>query len=108
MSADRSNTSVAPRDLPLRRNVRLSTLARIRWLAVLGQTGAVIVVHYGLDFTLPIAACFAVIALSAALNIFLRLHFRETPRLDAQTAARLLAVDIAQLPALLVLPGRLG
>src|SRR5215468_167672 len=107
MSLDRSNTSVDPRDLPLRRNVRLSTLVRIRWLAVLGQTGAVIVVHYGLDFTLPIAACFAVIALSAALNIFVRLHFRETPRLDAETAAWLLAFDIAQLAALLFLTGGL-
>jgi two-component system, sensor histidine kinase RegB len=107
MSADRSSASVDPRDLPLRRNVRLSTLVRIRWLAVLGQTGAVIVVHYGLDFTLPIAACFAVIALSAALNIFVRLRFRETPRLDAESAAWLLAFDIAQLAALLFLTGGL-
>jgi len=107
MSADRSNANVEPRDLPLRRNVRLDTLARIRWLAVLGQTGAVIVVHYGLDFTLPIAPCFAVIALSAALNIAMRLRFRETPRLDAATAAWLLALDIAQLAALLFLTGGL-
>jgi len=107
MNLDHSNASVDPRDLPLRRNVRLSTLVRIRWLAVLGQTGAVIVVHYGLDFTLPIAACFAVIALSAALNIFVRLHFRETPRLDAETAAWLLGFDIAQLAALLFLTGGL-
>src|ERR1051326_7075607 len=107
MSADRSNASVDPRDLPLRRNVRLDTLARIRWLAVFGQTGAVIVVHYGLDFTLPIAPCLAVIALSAALNIAMRLRFRETPRLDAETAAWLLAFDIAQLAALLFLSGGL-
>jgi two-component system, sensor histidine kinase RegB len=107
MSAESSNASVDPRDLPLRRNVRLSTLVRIRWLAVLGQTGAVIIVHYVLDFTLPLAACFAVIALSAALNIFVRLRFREMPRLDAETAAWLLAFDIAQLAALLFLTGGL-
>jgi len=39
-----------------RRNVRLDTLVRLRWLAVIGQTAAVLVVHEGLDFELPIAA----------------------------------------------------
>ena len=82
MSVDRSNANVDPRDLPLRRNVRLDTLVRIRWFAVLGQSGAVIVVHYGLDFTLPLAPCFAVIALSAALNVAVRVRFRATPRLE--------------------------
>src|ERR1043166_2900898 len=107
MSVDRSNANVDPRDLPLRRNVRLDTLARIRWLAGLGPTVAVMVVHYGLDFALPIAACFAVIALSAALNVAVRLRFRETPRLDAETAAWLLALDIAPPPAALFLIARL-
>jgi two-component system sensor histidine kinase RegB len=108
MSAERPNPAIDPNGLPLlRRNVRLDTLARIRWLAVLGQTGAVIVVHYGLDFTLPIGPCFAVIALSAALNVFVRLRFRATPRLDAATAAWLLAFDILQLAALLFLTGGL-
>src|SRR6266566_5293857 len=106
MNADRP-PGIDARDLPLRRNVRLDTLVRIRWLAVLGQTGAVIVVHYGLDFTLPLAPCFAVIALSAALNVAVRLRFRTTPRLDAETAAWLLAFDIAQLAALLFLTGGL-
>ncbi len=46
-----------------RRNVRLDTLVRLRWLAVIGQTTAVLVVYYGLDFELPIYACLAVIAL---------------------------------------------
>ena len=44
-----------------RRNVRLDTLLRLRWLAIIGQTTAVLVVHYGLDFDLPIWACLAVI-----------------------------------------------
>ena len=32
-----------------RRNVRLDTLTRLRWLAIVGQTAAVLVVNYGLD-----------------------------------------------------------
>ena len=33
-----------------RRSVRLDTLVRLRWLAVIGQTIALLVVEYGLDF----------------------------------------------------------
>jgi two-component system sensor histidine kinase RegB len=106
MSADRPDVQTDARDL-LRRNVRLDTLVRIRWLAVLGQAGTVLVVHYGLDFTLPLVPCLAVIAASAALNIALRLGFRGTPRLDPDRAAWLLAFDIVQLAALLFLTGGL-
>ena len=60
----------------LQRNVRLDTLVRLRWLTVIGQTTAVLVVHFGLEYTLPIWACLAVIALSAWLNIALRVRFR--------------------------------
>ncbi len=48
-----------------RRNVRLDTLVRLRWLAVIGQSTAVLVVYYGLDFPLPLIPCLAVIFLSA-------------------------------------------
>jgi two-component system, sensor histidine kinase RegB len=106
MSADRPDVRTEPRDL-LRRNVRLHTLVRIRWLAVLGQAGTVLVVHYGLDFTLPLVPCLAVIAASAALNIAVRLRFRATPRLAPDRAAWILAFDIVQLAALLFLTGGL-
>ena len=92
---------------PMRRNVRLDTLVRLRWLAIVGQTTAVLVVHYGLDFPLPIGACLAVIALSAWLNIVLRLRFHSTQRLEPDRAAWLLAFDIAQLAVLLFLTGGL-
>ena len=90
-----------------RRNVRLDTLVRLRWLAVIGQTTAVLVVYYGLDFTLPIWACLAVIALSACLNVALRLRFHMTQRLAPDRAAWLLAFDIAELAVLLFLTGGL-
>jgi two-component system sensor histidine kinase RegB len=90
-----------------RRNVRLDTLVRLRWLAVIGQTIAVLMVHFGLDFPLPIWACLAVIALSAWLNIALRLRFHLTQRLEPDRAAWLLAFDIAELAILLFLTGGL-
>ena len=45
--------------------MRLDTLVRLRWLAVLGQIGAVLFVRYGLDFALPLWMCLGVIALYA-------------------------------------------
>jgi two-component system, sensor histidine kinase RegB len=90
-----------------RRNVRLDTLVRLRWLAIIGQTTAVLVVYYGLDFELPIYACLAAIVLAAWLNIALRLRFHLTQRLEPDRAAWLLAFDIAELAVLLFLTGGL-
>ena len=93
--------------LPQRRNVRLDTLLRLRWLAIIGQTTAVLVVHYAVEFPLPIWACLAVIALSAWLNVALRVRFSLTQRLEPERAAWLLAFDIAELAVLLFLTGGL-
>jgi two-component system sensor histidine kinase RegB len=89
------------------RNVRLDTFVRLRWLALIGQCTAVLAVHYGLEFALPVTACLAVIALSAVLNIALRVRFPATQRIEPDRAAWLLAFDIAQLAILLFLTGGL-
>src|SRR5215469_9139057 len=89
------------------RDVRLHTLVRLRWLAVIGQTVAVLVVYLGLDFELPIWACLAVIGLAAWLNVAVRLRFRMAQRVDPARAAWLLAFDIAELAVLLFLTGGL-
>src|ERR1051326_4567565 len=88
-----------------RRNVRLDTLVRLRWIAVAGQTAAVLIVHYVFDFKLPLPACLLVIACSAALNLALRLLFRPVQRLQPHRAAYLLGFDIVQLAVLLFLTG---
>src|SRR6476661_824650 len=93
--------------LPRRRNVRLDTLLRLRWLAIIGQTTAVLVVQYAVEFPLPVWACLSVIALSAWLNIALRVRFSLTQRLEPERAAWLLAFDIAELAVLLFLTGGL-
>jgi two-component system sensor histidine kinase RegB len=93
-------------DYPLR-NVRLDTLIRLRWLAVFGQTAAVLIVNDGFDYVLPLWPCLAVIGLYAWLNIALRLRFRGNQRLEPDRCAWLLAVDIAELAVLLFLTGGL-
>src|SRR5262249_59976239 len=89
------------------RSVRLDTLVRLRWLAVIGQSTAVLVVYFGLDYELPIWPCLAVIALAAWLNVALRVRFPMTQRLEPDRAAWLLAFDIAALAVLLFFTGGL-
>ena len=89
------------------RNVRLDTLVRLRWLAVFGQIAAVVVVHFGLEFDVPIWPCLAVIALAALLNIALRVGFPKAQWLEPDRAAFLLGFDIAELAALFFLTGGL-
>jgi two-component system, sensor histidine kinase RegB len=89
------------------KNVRLDTLVRLRWLAVFGQFAAVLVVHFGLEFDVPLWPCIAVIALAALLNVALRVGFPHTQWLEPERAAYLLGFDIAELAALLYLTGGL-
>src|SRR5262249_60729919 len=96
--------ALGPPPAPPPRNVRLDTPVRLRCLAIIGQTTAVLVVYYGLDFELPVYACLGVIALAAWLNVALRLRFHITQRLEPDRAAWLLAFDIAELAVLLFLP----
>ncbi len=89
------------------RGLRLQTLVWLRWIAVVGQTGAVLFVNVVLGFPLPLGFCLAVIALSAWLNIFLALRWRSTVRLADVSTALLLAYDLVQLAVLLFLTGGL-
>jgi len=87
--------------------LRLDTMIRLRWLAIAGQTVAILVIS-ALGLSLPIAACLAVVALSAWLNLALRLRNPGARRLSDSGAAWLLAYDILQLAALLYLTGGLA
>jgi two-component system, sensor histidine kinase RegB len=89
------------------RSVRVDTLVRLRWLAILGQSVTVLAVNDGLDFPLPIWPCLSVIAVYAWINVALRVRFQQHHRLDADRAAWLLGFDIAELTALLFLTGGL-
>ncbi|MFO1122226.1 MAG: ActS/PrrB/RegB family redox-sensitive histidine kinase [Hyphomicrobiales bacterium] len=87
--------------------LRLRTLVRLRWLAITGQTVAVLGVHFYLGYPLPLGFCLGAIALSAWLNIFLAIRFRKSVRLQPTHAGLLLAYDIFQLAVLLYLTGGL-
>ncbi|MCB1386976.1 MAG: ActS/PrrB/RegB family redox-sensitive histidine kinase [Nitratireductor sp.] len=85
--------------------VRLNTTIRIRWLAIVGQTLAVLFVHFVMEFELLLLPCLLVIGLSAWLNIFLRLRYPGNERWRGPALTGLLSYDIIQLATLLFLTG---
>jgi two-component system sensor histidine kinase RegB len=100
-----SDHAAAPRSH--RHFVRLDTILRLRWLAVLGQIAAVFIVAQGFEFDMPVVPCLVVIALSAAVNLVLQIALNPRRRLEPAFAGALLALNIVELAALLFLTGGL-
>ncbi|MGJ3231801.1 MAG: ActS/PrrB/RegB family redox-sensitive histidine kinase [Oceanicaulis sp.] len=92
---------------PMFGRVRLRTLILLRWLAVVGQTICIVVVHYGLGFDLPLGLCLGVIAASAWVNAWLSLAMSTQRFAKDWEAFAQLAYDVAQLMVLLALTGGL-
>jgi two-component system, sensor histidine kinase RegB len=99
LAGDDSDTGFGP--------ISLRTLVPIRWIAIAGQALAIVTVHYGLGFHLPLVPALAVVALSALLNVVLVVARRIVMRLGERRAAAYLAYDILQLAILLYLTGGL-
>ena len=89
------------------RPLRLQSLVLLRWLAVGGQTIGVLFVHLGLGFPVPLLECFALIALSAGVNLWLVLRFGAAYRPSSLFASSQVAFDLIQLGGLLALTGGL-
>jgi two-component system sensor histidine kinase RegB len=90
-----------------RRYVRLDTILRLRWLAVLGQLAAIFIVAQGLEFDVEVAPCVTIIGLSALLNLALQIAFNPMQLLEPVYAAALLALNIVELAGLLYFTGGL-
>ncbi|MER8914329.1 ActS/PrrB/RegB family redox-sensitive histidine kinase [Mesorhizobium sp. M0761] len=94
-------------DFQQSQRLRLNTLIRLRWLAIVGQSLAVLVVAYGLKFPLPVSLCFALVACSAWLNLVLTFRYPAAHRLTPFSAFFILTFDSLQLAGLLFLTGGL-
>src|SRR5579863_8119168 len=90
-----------------RRYVRLDTILRLRWLAVLGQLAAIFIVAQGFEFDVEVAPCVTIIGLSALLNLVLQIAFNPMQLLEPVYAAALLALNIVELAGLLYFTGGL-
>ena len=87
------------------RRLRLNTLIGLRWLAAAGQTLAVLAAVFWFGLGFPAFACFALIAVSAGLNVALRWLYPVSAQLSEREATIVLGYDILQLAGLLFLTG---
>lgn len=95
------------RRAPPQGRVRLRTLIFVRWIAIVGQTAAVLYVHFGLGFHFQLFPTLGAIAISAVLNAILMLDRPQAGRLDNRAAGAVLAYDVMQLATLLYFTGGL-
>jgi two-component system sensor histidine kinase RegB len=87
------------------RPLRLQTSVNLRWMAVTGQTIAVLFVAYGLGYPMAVYECLVAIACSVAVNIWLILRYGGSYRPSPSFSASLNVFDLWQLGALLALTG---
>ncbi len=85
--------------------LRLNTMVRIRWFAIIGQLLAVGLIGFVYDFPVPTGPCLLLIAISAWLNVYLRVRFDARHRLSNRLTVLLLGYDLLQLAALLFMTG---
>ncbi|MBK5570522.1 ActS/PrrB/RegB family redox-sensitive histidine kinase [Ensifer sp. SSB1] len=94
-------------DQTTNRSLRLQTLVRLRWLAVGGQSIAVLITAFWLQFPLPLISCLVLIASLALVNAYVTLRYPPTHRLQPPAAFALLGLDLAQITGLLFITGGL-
>lgn len=87
--------------------VRLRVQVSLRWLAIIGQLAAVLIVYFGFGFNLPIIEALGAIGLAMALNLWLILRYPVSHLLTRNETAIYLACDMGQLGLLLYLTGGL-
>lgn len=88
--------------------VRLRTLINLRWLAIAGQSGAVLFASLKLSLALDFSLCILAIGSSIVFNIASTLVYPENKRLSEQETMLTLLFDLSQLVFLLFLTGGLN
>ena len=101
----------ALRDMPRRgRGLSLRTLIVLRWMAVFGQTCAILVADFLLHFPMPLWECLAVVGAGVIMNLITMARMRQVDvgLPDGPRTAAQLGFDILQLATLLALTGGLA
>ncbi|MEM1272599.1 MAG: ActS/PrrB/RegB family redox-sensitive histidine kinase [Pseudomonadota bacterium] len=88
--------------------VRLRTLLVLRWLAIGGQTVAVVIASFYMGLRVELGLCFLAIGASVVSNLVAMAVFPENQRLSDRDAMLTLLFDLAQLGFLLFLTGGLN
>ncbi|MEM7522398.1 MAG: ActS/PrrB/RegB family redox-sensitive histidine kinase [Pseudomonadota bacterium] len=87
--------------------VRLRTLTTLRWLAVLGQAGAVVAADQIFGISLPLELCSIAIVGSIVFNVVSMQVYPPTTRLNERAATLSMLFDLCQVSALLAITGGL-
>ena len=85
--------------------LRRSTLVYLRWMAILGQSLALLLVGVALGYSLPLGPTLVVVGASVLANILVSLFLPLDRRVGDGEATLQLGFDIAQLGALLYFTG---
>ncbi|MEP1444106.1 MAG: ActS/PrrB/RegB family redox-sensitive histidine kinase [Hyphomicrobiales bacterium] len=92
---------------PIEQGLRLDTLVRVRWVAIICQSATLLFVNEILNFPVPKLACGLLIALSIAVNIYSKYTKTRTLRISNNAATLHLTFDVIHLSAMLYFTGGL-
>ena len=95
-------------DDPSKGRVRLRTLVVLRWLAIIGQSAAILVAFYYLGLQLDLGLCFAAIGASVVTNLVAMFVYPPNKLLPEREVMVTLLFDLSQLAFLLYLTGGLN
>ncbi len=87
--------------------VRLRTLTLLRWLAIVGQAGAVTVAAFVFGLQLPIELCAMAIIASVVFNVISMQIYPANARLNERSALISMLFDLTQVSFLLFITGGL-
>lgn len=90
---------------PMRERLRLRTLILLRWMAMGGQLAALLLVSYGLGYSIDLMPCLMLIIASAGLNAWMMVAYPPQRLARRREAAAQIAFDILQLSAMLYFTG---
>jgi len=88
--------------------VRLRTLIVLRWLAIAGQSAAILLAAFWLEFRIDLGLCFLAIGASVISNLIAIFVYPAATRLGEREVTLTLLFDISQLAFLLYLTGGLN
>lgn len=86
-------------------NILLSNLIKIRWIAILGQLSAILIVHFIIEIKILLIPSFLALLLSVIVNIFSYLLQKQGNTISNKQAFFFLLYDTLQLCFLLFLSG---
>ncbi len=85
--------------------LRRSTLVSLRWLAIAGQSAALLIIWLGFKYSFALLPCLLLIGFSTLMNFIIQLRAPLDRRITSLEAALQLIFDVLQISGLIYLTG---